>query len=348
LLRRDHGTRAIWRSHIGLDRSTPETEAAWAFLRPWLEQYDRTVFTIGAYAPDYLEDRVEVARPGIDPLSHKNRELSIHKHAGILVNASLSATVHPAVSPPFEFPALRLQEDGSFAPATQPEGLGLMFRPVLTQVSRWDRLKGFGPLLEGFARLKRKAADDGRNRNDRHRRRLELARLVLAGPDPKAVDDDPEGWEVFSDLCDRWLDFPPDLRRDVALIRLPMESRKANALMVNVLQRSSVAVVQNSLEEGFGLTVTEAMWKGVSVLGSTAAGIAAQVEDGETGRLIEDPEDPIGIAERLDEMLESEKKADAWATNARRNVADRFLVTAQVTRWLELFDETVTRTQIAS
>ena len=132
---------------------------------------------------------------------------------------------------------------------------------------------------------------------------------------------------------------------DVALLSLPMESRRINALMVNVLQRSSVAVVQNSLEEGFGLTVTEAMWKGVPVLGSTAAGIAAQIEDGQTGRLIADPEDPHGIADRLDEMLESEKEADAWATNARRNVADRYLVTAQVARWLELLDETVTRTQ---
>lgn len=340
-LKRDLDVPAVWRCHVGLDEHTPETRAAWSFLEEWVTAYDRAAFTLPAYAPSFLEDRLETVRPGIDPLSHKNRELSVHKLAGICTNASLVATAHPAVSPPFEHPALRLQHDGSFAPAVQPEGLGLLFRPVVTQISRWDRLKGFEPLLEGFVRLKRRLGTGRGDRDDRHRLRLELARLVLAGPDPDAIADDPESREVFESLRARWLELEPALQRDVALIRLPMESRKINALMVNVLQRSSVAVVQNSLREGFGLTVTEAMWKGVPVVGSRAAGIAAQIEDGRTGRLVDDPRDPEQVADRIDEMLESEKRADAWATNARRRVANEHLVTSQVIRWMELLADLV-------
>src|SRR3546814_14931612 len=88
--------------------------------------------------------------PSIDPLSHKNRELAVHKLTGILVDAGLASTTHPPLAPPFADPAQRLQTDGSFAPALLPEDPGILFRPLVTQVSRWDRLKGFGPLLRAF------------------------------------------------------------------------------------------------------------------------------------------------------------------------------------------------------
>ena len=88
----------------------------------------------------------------------------------------------------------------------------------------------------------------------------------MAGPDPSSIQDDPEGKRVLEDLCATYCALDADVQRDIILLALPMSSRKRNALMVNALQRCSAIVVQNSHREGFGLTVTEAMWKGVPVL----------------------------------------------------------------------------------
>jgi trehalose synthase len=115
-----------------------------------------------------------------------------------------------------------------------------------------------------------------------------------------------------------------------------MRSPEENALMVNALQRCSSVVAQNSLQEGFGLTVTEAMWKARPVLGTRAAGIRAQVTDGEHGRLVSDPENPEEITATLGEMLEDESSRRAWGRNARARVAERYLTLAQVRRWLEV------------
>jgi trehalose synthase len=334
LLRERTGVRAVWRCHIGLDTDTAATRAAWDFLRPWTEPYDRSVFTLPEYVPGYLADRAEIVTPAVDPLSHKNRPLSAHKLAGVLVNTGLLTTVHPVVTPPFAQQALRLQPDGGFGTPSQGEDVGLLYRPIVTQVSRWDRLKGWIPLLLGFAHLKRgRLVRDGLS--TLHRRRLDLARLVLAGPDPASIQDDPEGLEVFQEICATWRELDPDVQRDVAILSLPMASPKANALMVNALQRCSTVVAQNSLQEGFGLTVTEAMWKGCPVLGSRAAGVRAQIQDGETGRLV-DAADPHAVAEALDGVLEAAKRRDIWGRNATRRVYDHYLVFTQVRRWLEI------------
>lgn len=328
------GAPLVWRCHIGLDEETAPTRAAWGFLRPWLEPYRRAVFSLPEYVPPFLDVRSEIIHPAIDPLSHKNRPLSPHKLAGVLANAGLAATPHPVLTPPFAAPALRLQPDGTFAPAMLGEGIGLLYRPVVTQVSRWDRLKGFAPLLDGFARLKRERTR--RALPERHRRRLDLVRLVLAGPDPASVQDDPEGLAVFDDLCARWHALEPELQRDVALLSLPMGSRKANALMVNALQRCSTVVAQNSLQEGFGLTATEPMWKGVAVMGTPAVGLRAQVVDGETGRLVADAASPEAVAETLGAMLAEAKAREVWGLNAQRRVYEHFLVFTQVRRWLDV------------
>jgi len=158
--------------------------------------------------------------------------------------------------------------------------------PLVVQVSRWDRLKGFGPLLDAFARLKHGIAPA--DVAPRQRRRLSHVRLVLAGPEPAAVADDPEAVCVLDELIDAYRRLPHWLQEDVAIVSLPMASRAENALMVNALQRCASIVVQNSLREGFGLTVTEAMWKQRGVLGSRACGIRAQIRDGIDGRLVTD------------------------------------------------------------
>jgi trehalose synthase len=115
-----------------------------------------------------------------------------------------------------------------------------------------------------------------------------------------------------------------------------MVSPESNALMVNALQRCSSIMVQNSLQEGFGLTVTEAMWKARPVLGTRAAGIRSQVIDREHGLLVSDPEDPDEIAATLGEMLDDEEARGIWGRNAQVRATERYLVFAQVRRWLEV------------
>lgn len=335
-VKRRTGVRAVWRCHIGLDRRTPVTDAAWEFLHDHGRAYDHAVFSAAEYIPPYWVGRASVIHPAIDPLSHKNRDLSAHKLVGILCNAGLMQSYHPVLTPEWENQVLRLHPDGRFLPAREWDGVGLMFRPTVTQVSRWDRLKGWEPLLEGFLRLKRRRR---KNASGRHTHRIEIARLVLAGPDPAAIQDDPEGRQVLASLCAAYRGLKPAEQESVVLLSLPMASRKQNHLMVNVLQRCSTLVVQNSLQEGFGLTATEAMWKRVPVLGTSACGLRLQIRDGIDGRLTADPKDPAEIAERLDGMLSHPVQRELYGRNAQRRVYDRFLVFTQVQSWLRLLAE---------
>jgi trehalose synthase len=338
-VRRRLDVRTVWRCHIGFDRKTRAGDDAWRFLKTDVLAYDRSVFTLKDYVPPFLSGKAVVMSPTIDPLTHKNRELSVHKTAGILVDAALVAAMHPAIAPPFKAPAQRLQADGRFAPATFPEDIGLLFRPIVTQISRWDSLKGFAPLLEAFALLK--GRQPTQPRTDRHQRCIDHARLVLAGPDPAGVADDPEAEETLDELCRRWIALPVELQREVALLKLPLVSTKENALMVNALQRCSTIVVQNSIREGFGLTVAEAMWKARPVLGGATPGIKAQIADEITGRLVTDPENPEAVANVLDAMLAHGDQPEAWGRNARLKVTREFLVFGEVRHWLELLMETV-------
>jgi trehalose synthase len=334
--RRHPGMRTIWRCHIGLEEDVPPTRAAWDFLRPYASVYDHAVFSVREYVPAYLTDRALIIHPSLDPLSHKNRGLSLHKLVGILSDAALTEPHWPLVAPPWPEGAQRLQEDGTWAPATRPEDIGLLARPIITQVSRWDRLKGFEPLMQAFRALKLGLVN--RPAHDvRHRRRLELVRLVLAGPDPSSIQDDPEGLGVLKSLRRRYVELEPDVRDDVAVLAVLMGSRQANALMVNALQACSDIVAQNSLREGFGLTVTEAMWKRTAVLGSgRACGIRLQVRDGVDGVLVGDPEDPETIAEAMHRMIADEDRLELWGNNAQRRVYDEFLIFGELRRWLEL------------
>jgi trehalose synthase len=188
--------------------------------------------------PAYLEGKASVIHPGIDPLSHKNRDLPVYKLVGILCNAGLMKSRHPVLTSDWNHQVLQLQPDGRFEPPSKGDGIGLMFKPTITQVSRWDHLKGWMPLLEGFLRLKHRApARHKKGKSGRHRRCIEIAQLVLAGPDPAAVQDDPEGQAIMKSLCEFYRRLEPADQAGIVLLSLPMESRKQNHLMVNVLQR---------------------------------------------------------------------------------------------------------------
>ena len=328
-LRKHLDINTVWRCHIGLDEENEATRAAWRFLEPYADDYERSVFSAEEYIPTFFRDRARLIYPSIDPLSDKNRELHLHSVVGILSNAALSV-------PP------RLQADGLWAPAVLPADIGLLIRPIVTQISRWDRLKGWLPLMQGFVELKERFFTKRAERPAIQRRRLNQVRLVMAGPDPASIQDDPEGLDVIEELREAYVALDDEMKHDIAMIALPMEDRSNNALMVNALQRSSTVIVQNSLREGFGLTVTEAMWKRIPVLSNTrAVGPQQQITHACDGWLIDDPEDPSQIADALDYLLNDRVERAALARAAQRRAHQQFMIFSQLRDWFDLLEDVV-------
>jgi trehalose synthase len=337
------GARAVWHCHVGLDARNAATQAAWEFLRPYVECYDHAVFSAPEYIPDYLAGRATIIHPALDPESHKNRELAPHKLVGILCNSGLTQSRHPVLTPDFESPALRLGPDGTFRPANQPEDIGLLYRPTVTQVARWDRLKGAAPLLEAFRLIKQDRLDTAALGGTRHVRRKEILRLVLAGPDPASIADDPGAGDALGELIAAYRALEPRLQQDVALLTLPMTSRKENALMVNALQRCSTVVVQNSIREGFGLTATEAMWKRCALVVSRACGLRQQVRDNVDGLTVSNPEDPVELGQAIERLLADPPLRERLARNAQRRVHRHYLIFGQLAAWMRTLVSVVGR-----
>ena len=336
-IKRDYKNVAvIWRSHIGLEKRTVKTRAAYQFLDPYLELCDHYVFTAAEYIPRKISGNVSIIPPAIDPLSHKNRNMAIHKIAGILSCGGLVADGHPVVAKPFKHPVHRIQTNGAMEVATFPNDIGFLYRPIVTQISRWDRLKGFESLLRGFVKLK-EHIEDYSKKGDMHRERLAAARLVLAGPDPAYISDDPEGKEVLEKLISSYTKLPESIARDIGILLLPMESRKENALIVNAIQRCSSVIVQNSIQEGFGLTATEAMWKKKPVLGTHATGLKKQIRDGLDGCLIDNPMDADEVAAKINFMMSEPKERQKWGFSAEVRVVEKFLVFRLLADWLTVF-----------
>jgi trehalose synthase len=326
----------IWRCHIGYDKQSKNTEAAWDFLKPYAEAFSLAVFSASEYIPSYFAGRSVIMHPTVDPLDHKNRELQIHKVVGIFCNSNLVTEYHPVLTPPFTEPVRRLQPDGTFRSPLLPEDIGILFRPLVVQISRWDRLKGFLPLMQGFAELKGNIGKYS-NGSERNVRRLQLCHLIMAGPDPDYVEDDPEGRDVINELKGHYLSLPGNVQSYISILKLPMADRKSNELIVNALQRTATIVVQNSLKEGFGLTVTEAMWKAKPVIGSNVCGIRQQIRDGMDGLLIQDPFNMNEIAERLNFALSRPKEREVWGHYGHKSVIEKFLIFTQLRSWLQIF-----------
>jgi trehalose synthase len=334
--------RTIWRCHIGLDVENTATRAAWDFLGPYLDAYEHAVFSAPEYVPERLAGRATVIHPGIDPLSPKNRELGLRETVEVLCNGGLIPAPGPTLHEPYSAPAQRVLPDGTLRPVSAIDNIGLLTRPIVTQISRWDRLKGFLPLMRAFVMLKQSAEAADCYGDALQGRRLELVRLVLAGPEPSGVADDPEASGMIEELRRYYVEMPPAVQSDIALLMLPMESAEQNALMVNALQRASTIVVQNSLREGFGLTISEAMWKRVPVLtNSQACGPRQQVRDGLDGRLVRNPEDERELERVLNEMLADTQGRQRWGRTAQRRVYDRFLIMAQLRSWCRLIGRVV-------
>jgi trehalose synthase len=291
---RAHGGRVLWRCHIGSDRSNAYSEEAWSFLQPHLAECDTFVFSHAAFVPPLLREAdVWIIEPSIDPFAPKNRSLPAARVRALLGSVGLVEGERD--------PSIDAIIGGArpFAPDA----------PVVVQVSRWDRLKDMGGVMEGFA-----AHVAGRND----------ARLALIGPDVSAVSDDPEGKRVLDECIAAWEALPPRTRDTVRLVTLPMDDIVANALTVNAAQRHARVVVQKSLMEGFGLTITEAMWKSRPVVASAVGGIVDQVPD-DTGILLSDPTDLTTFGETVAALLGNPERMRELGRRARSHVRANLL-----------------------
>ncbi len=326
----------LWRCHVGIARRNRWTDEAWRFLRPYLAHYRRLFFSLLSYAPDEWLDRSRELCPGIDPFSHKNRSLRPYKLVGILRSAGL------VDGPPVPHWAAFRERVCRWSDAAWVEApiADLLHVPTIVQVSRFDRLKGFAPLIPAFRRMVEFCAKEApRLRADSERVLSEVGRahLILAGPDPAGIADDPEARDVLEELCGRHAGLDPTLRERVHILRLPMADVKENALMVNALQRIATVAVQNSIEEGFGLTVSEALWKRTPVVAANVGGIAAQVRQGSDGLLVDDPGDPEAVGRALLQQISSPLAAEAMARSGRLRVREHFTILSQVRSWLHAF-----------
>ena len=323
---REAGAHIVWRCHIGRDQPTELTDIGWAFLRPHLEAVDAFIFSRRAYAPSWVpEDRLWVIPPSLDPFSAKNAELTPADVDAALREAALVDTSKDHGSLRFT------RRDGTPGTVRGHRRLLVDGPPVtrgarlVLQVSRWDRLKDMSGVLTGFAEHMDDLPPD--------------VHLMLVGPDVQGVSDDPEGAEVLAECRGLWETLPAEQRARVHLACLPMDDIDENAHLVNCLQRRAAVVVQKSLVEGFGLTVTEPMWKGKPVLASAVGGIQDQIVDGESGLLLKDPTDLDSFAKRLQDLLVDEEYARMLGTGARSRVRDLYLGDRHLTQYVDLFEQ---------
>ena len=305
------GARVIWRCHIGHERLDPEAERGWRFLAPYLRDAGAYVFSRAAYVPPQLDaSRAVIITPSIDPFSPKNQPLAEHAVRAILVRSGIIGGVADGAA------CLYVREDGTpgrvdrYAQVVQSDEPPPWETPLVVQVSPWDQLKDPVGVLRGFARLDAAAARG--------------AHLVIAGPDVRAIVDDPQVVAVFDSAVAAWRALPDERRRRVHLVSLPTMDADENAAIVNALQRHAAVVVQKSLHEGFGLTVTEAMWKARPVVASDVGGIRDQIDDGVNGLLLADPTDLDAFAAAVARLLADDALARRLGENARARVTERF------------------------
>jgi len=256
----------VWRCHI--DVSRPHRNV-WKYLREFVAGYDASVWSLADFAQP-LPHPLYLIAPSIDPLSQKNRELYPDEVKAVFDRWGLD-----------------------------PE------RPLITQVSRFDRFKDPLGVIDAYRRIKD----------------FTTVQLVLAGG---GASDDPEGEEVLKEVRLAAGNDP-----DIHILLLPSNAHRE----INALQRASTLCLQKSTKEGFGLTVTEAMWKGKPVIGGDTGGIRLQVINHHTGFLVNSPE---GAALRVRYLLKNQDKLEEMGRKAKNLVLNNFLVTRHLREYLTL------------
>jgi trehalose synthase len=252
----------LWQCHIDLSQPDPAT---WNYLRAFVDQYDAAIFSLPEYGQN-LDIVQRFITPAIDPFSAKNAEL---------LDAEIDACLEQ----------YRIPSD----------------RPLVTQISRFDRWKDPMGVVEAFHKARRQVD----------------CTLVLVG---NGATDDPEGEVVLETIRN-------SIDESVVVVTAD------NPVLVNALQRRAAVVLQKSTREGFGLTVTEAMWKGAAVIGGDVGGIRRQIRDGENGFLVRTVDQ---AAHRIVQLLRDPGLRERIGARARETVRENFLMSRLLEDWLDV------------
>jgi trehalose synthase len=266
LIKKKSGNKWLWRCHI--DVSHPHKKV-WNFLMSFIPSYDAAVFSSPIFSQS-LPIRQFLISPSIDPLSDKNKELSQDE-----IDAALKK--------------YNIVRD----------------KPIVTQISRFDRLKDPAGVIDTFLQVK-KYID---------------CQLILAGG---TATDDPEGVQVLTEVQAKAKKDP-----DIHVLLLPQDD-----ILVNALQRASDVIIQKSLKEGFGLTVAEALWKAKPVVASHVGGISLQVKHKYSGLLCHSIE---GAAFAVKQLLNNPEYARKLGENGREHIKNNFLLTRHLKEYMLLF-----------
>jgi len=186
-------------------------------------------------------------------------------------------------------------------------------KPIITQISRFDKWKDPLGVIDVFEIVKEKVD----------------CRLVMCG---SMAPDDPEGWRIYQKVERR----AKELIEDSDIILITSE----NNILVNVLQKISSVIIQKSLREGFGLTVSEGLWKSKPVVASNVGGISLQIKDGVNGFLLE-PNDTMGFADKIIQILQDPGLAKEIGNNGKEYAKHNFLITRLLINYLDLMNELV-------
>ena len=180
-------------------------------------------------------------------------------------------------------------------------------RPMILQLSRFDPWKDPKGVIDAYRQVKQKHPE---------------IQLGLVG---SMAHDDPEGWEFWNQTTEYAQDDP-----DIYILS---NLNNVGAVEVNAFQVNAAACIQKSIKEGFGLTVSEALWKARPMIGGRVGGIVTQIEDGHTGYLVSSAEE---CARRVIDVLEDPDSARAMARRGKEHVRRRFLTPRLVRDWLAL------------
>jgi trehalose synthase len=320
---RSIGARAVWRCHVGSDEPNHWSERAWAFLQPYVRDADAYVVSRAAFAPPWAApERVYVVPPSIDPFSAKNEPMLARNvrlalgYVGLL-DGDGAPPIVPFARRDGSPGRINRHVDVLQSGPPAPPGA-----PLVMQTSRWDRMKDMAGVMEGFAHHVDPSLD---------------AHLVLAGPAVTSVADDPEAGAVYDECVERWRRLPHAIRGRIHLACVPMADPDENAAIINALQRHASVVVQKSLAEGFGLTVTEAMWKSRPIVASAVGGIGDQIVDGEHGLLVDDPHDLAAFGAAVERLLRERDGATQMGRNAHARALSEFLGDRHLDQYAQLF-----------
>lgn len=294
-----HPHPAIWRCHIGYPKRTPTVDETWGFLEQYLRPFQRIVLSAEEYAFD-TDQPIDIIQPSISPFSAKNR--NYNGPAGQTLESSISFN-----SPESE-PDLSLQD--------------ILGSRYFLHVSRWDGLKGIDRIIDAFDRFVKTALDEADD-----------IRLVIAGPDSLDVADDPEGRAYFEKCVAFRSQLPEDVRRRVYLASISMKDHNANAEIVGRLQQGANGIFALSREEGFGLTATEALFRGKPVVVSSAFGLKRQVVDGLNGIVLDEPDIEIKAAEMMHRLATGYSDFEQMARTARERCLRSSTQISQIPKW---------------